>query len=113
MPLTQRFDSQVTVTTTYTVTQSNYLVLANGSFTVTMYTAVGNKGREAEIRNISASATITLAGAGAELIDSANTLAIPPGATARISSDGTQWWRLGTSSVPPFADPNFISVTDW
>jgi hypothetical protein len=103
-----------TKTSTYIATIADDLVLANGTFTVTLYTAVGNQGREIEIKNIG-TGLVTVAGNGSENIDNANTLTLSTNQSVRTRSDNTQWWKLGTSSNPPFADPNFISgnVTDW
>lgn len=103
-----------TKTANYTMTPADDLVWANGTFTVTLYTAVGNAGREIEVRNI-ATGTITVAGNAAELIDSTNTVPLSSGQALRARSDGTQWWKLGSSSLPPFADPNVISgsLTEW
>ena len=99
---------------TYVMTPADDFVLANGTFTVTLYTAVGNSGREIEVRN-NGTGTITVAGNAAELIDAANTRTLAAGQSVRARSDNTQWWKLGASGNPPFADPNFISgnVTDW
>jgi hypothetical protein len=59
-------DSVATKTATYVVTTNDDLILANGTFTVTLYTAIGNNGREIEIRNIG-TGTVTVAGNAAEL----------------------------------------------
>ena len=113
MPLTQRFDSNITITANLTMTVSNFLVLGNGTLTVTLYTAVGNRGREAEIRNIG-TGVVTVKGNLTELVEDANTQTLAAGQAIRLTSDGTQWWKLGSSGLPLFADPIWVSnQADW
>lgn len=83
-------------TSTYVVTTNDDLILANGTFTVTLFTAVGNIGRMIEVRNIGTGA-ITVAGNVAELIDAANTKTLAPGQALIVKSDNTQWWSVSTS----------------
>jgi hypothetical protein len=102
-------DSVATKTATYVVTTNDDLILANGTFTVTLYTAIGNNGREIEIRNIG-TGTVTVAGNAAELIDAANTLLLTSGQALWVKSDNAQWWTIKAGGgTPAFADPIFVS----
>jgi len=98
MPLTRLVESQATKTGTYTVTPTDSIVLANGTFTVYLYAASGDIGRVQTIRNIG-SGSVTVQANGAELIDGSNTKALAAGEAVRLTCDGTRWWTLSTSSL--------------
>lgn len=61
-----------TKTTTYTATTADGVLLGNGTFTITLYTASGNSGKILQIKNIG-SGSVTIDGAGSETIDGALT----------------------------------------
>ncbi|MGV1037715.1 MAG: beta strand repeat-containing protein [Candidatus Nanopelagicales bacterium] len=93
MSITLQQEPQIAKTGTYTLTPADSITLANGTFTIYLYTAAGDTGRVQTIRNIG-SGTVTVQANGAQLLDAANTKALAPGEAIRISSDGTQWWTL-------------------
>lgn len=82
--------NQVTKTGTYTATTSDYTIFASGTFTVTLYTAVGNGGRLLYVKNIN-TGTITVDGNGAETIDGDATIDLIQDETITIVSDGANW----------------------
>jgi hypothetical protein len=58
----------------------------------TYYNSDGDTGIVYSIVNDSANTNdVTLAADGSELIDSANTWTVPPGASPKIITDGTKW----------------------
>ncbi|MGE3278033.1 MAG: hypothetical protein AB7O67_23220 [Vicinamibacterales bacterium] len=59
-------------TTTYTVTTSDNVLTASGTFTITLYAASGNTGRLLEIKNIG-TGTVTIDGNASETIDGETT----------------------------------------
>lgn len=85
-----------TVTTTYSVVTGDHVILASGTFTVTLPTALAVAGKEYTIKNTGAG-TITVAQTGSETIDgSASDLSL---ATTKESvtvvSDGVGWQIIG------------------
>lgn len=90
-----------TVTTTYTITQSDDKVLANatgGAFTITLPAANSvPAGWEVRVEKIDAAAnTVTVSRAGADTIEGANTVALAAQySNTRLTSDGTSvWYKL-------------------
>lgn len=81
------------VTAAYTVMWADELVLASGTFTVTLPPAALVRGHRVIIKNIG-SGTITVDGNGSETIDDATTFALVSMLTLEIVSDGTEWWRI-------------------
>ena len=95
MALTLITEPLVPKTSTYTVTLSDRIVLANGTFTVNLYTAVGNVGRVITIKNTGAG-NITVDASGSETIDGALTVLLAPKQGFTIESDGATWWIIST-----------------
>lgn len=95
---TPRIRSQVTtVTTTYTITSTDDLILADasgGAFTITLPTAVGIIGREYEIKKIDTSINaITIDADGSETIDRALTFDLElVDEVITIKTDGSNWF---------------------
>ena len=87
-----RYSSVRAVTATYAVTASDHIILANGTFTVTLPTAVGIAGRMYTIKNTGAG-TITVAQTGSETTDGSTTdTTIATTKAARtFMSDGLGW----------------------
>jgi hypothetical protein len=79
-------------TTTYTATTSDYFIdCTSGTFTVNLFTAVGNTGRILIIKN-SGTGTITVDGSGTQTIDGAATYSLSAQwATVQIMCDGNNW----------------------
>lgn len=80
------------VTTTYSITQSDYLVECTGSssFTVTLPTAVGIEGQIFGIKN-SGSGTITVNTTSSQTIDGVTSITLGPKDYLQISSSGARW----------------------
>ena len=85
----------VSKTTTYTALTTDNTILADGTFTITLYTAVGNSGRTLNIKNIG-TGVITIDPNGTETVDlDATSLVISIQHTSiTIQSDGTNWWII-------------------
>ena len=79
-------------TTTYTATTSDYVIdCTSGTFTVNLFTAVGNTGRILVFKN-SGAGTITLDPNSSETIDGFTTITMTATNQSRtIISDGTNW----------------------
>lgn len=84
----------VTKTTNYTVTTADTVVLANGTITITLTSAVGAEGRVYTVKNIHASATATIAAPGGATIDGVASLAIGPKESITVIADGANWWVI-------------------
>lgn len=83
-----------TKTSDYTLTSTDAVVLCNGTMTATLPSATtAGSGRQYTVKNIHASATVTLA-ATAGTIDSSATASIAAKGVARAVSDGTNWWLV-------------------
>jgi hypothetical protein len=86
-----------TKTANYTVAVLDELIeCTSGTFTVTLYTAVGYFNREVIIANTGAG-TITLDGDGSETIQGAATATINAGQTMIVRSDGANWIKISLS----------------
>lgn len=88
-----RGERTTSVTAAYTVKWSDDLVLASGTFTVTLPPAASVRGQRVAIKNIG-TGTITVDGNGSETIDDATTVELLEDLTLDIVSDGTEWWRI-------------------
>jgi hypothetical protein len=79
-------------TTTYTATTSDYFIdCTSGTFTVNLFTAVGNTGRILIIKN-SGTGTITVDPNGSQTIDGATTQSLATQwSRVHIISDGANW----------------------
>jgi hypothetical protein len=76
---------------TYTAV-ANDMVLATGTFTVTLPTAVGNANVVIDIKNVS-TGVVTVEGDGAETIDgAANYALVVQYQSITVISDGAAWW---------------------
>lgn len=76
---------------TYTIAQNDYLVDAtSGTFTLTLPTAVGIKGKIYQIKN-SGTGVITLDGNGSETIDGQLTITLNQFDAVQVTSNGTNW----------------------
>jgi hypothetical protein len=87
------FDQAYTArTTTYTATTSDYFIdCTTGTFTVNLFTAVGNTGRILIIKN-SGTGTITVDPNGSQTIDGATTQTLSTQwSRVHIISDGANW----------------------
>jgi hypothetical protein len=81
------------VTGAYTVTDSDYFMACNGTFTCTLPTAVGKLGFCFIFKNIGTGA-ITLDGNGSETIDNLSSVILSQYDSIGVISDGTEWWII-------------------
>jgi hypothetical protein len=65
-------------------------VLVNGTYSITLPTAVGISGKMYVVKSISG--TTTLNTTSSEKIDSATSLTLPVWTSVSVQSDGTQWY---------------------
>jgi hypothetical protein len=90
-PLKDRVLAVVSKTGAYTVTTDDDVVNCTAnSFTLTLYTAVANAGRQIRVKN-SGTGLITLDGNGAETVDGVVTMPVFPGEDLTLTSDGSNW----------------------
>lgn len=86
--------AQVSKTTGYTVVVSDYFVKGDTTttaFTVTLFTATGNSGKELVIKNLGTK-NLTISGSGSEAIDGVTTKILTNKyASINILCDGTGW----------------------
>ena len=81
------------VTTTYTITDNDFFLPCNGTFTITLPTAVGRSGYAFIIKNIG-TGLITVDGNGSETIDDQTSIILSQYDSAQVVSDGTEWWII-------------------
>ena len=82
--------SVVTKIATYTATTDDDLILANGTFTITLY-AAANSVQPLIVKNVG-TGTVTMDGNGAETIDGSSTYALTgTDQTVMLISDGSNW----------------------
>ena len=90
---------QESVTTTYTVAEEIFAVLADasgGNFTVTLPDATDRPGRLIFVKNVGASGTVTVGVTGSDTIDGASSLDLTEQyAGVWVRSDDTNWHVLG------------------
>lgn len=81
--------------TTYVITSADEVILADGTFDVTLPSAVGLEGKEFTVKNIG-SGTITILPDGSETIDGASskTLSVQYD-YIKVVSDNVEWWIVG------------------
>ncbi len=81
-------------TSNYTATLGDDIILCDGTFSVTLPTAIGNKDKEFVIKNIG-TGVITVDGNGSETIDGSATVVMAIQYLAhKIVSDNANWWIL-------------------
>ena len=78
---------------TASILTSQCVVNCNGTFTVTLPTAVGNSGRFYFIK-YSGAGVITMAGTGGQTFDGAASPTVAAGASLTVCSDGANWLIL-------------------
>lgn len=84
----------VTSATTLRVTDETVLGDAtSGAFTITLISALRTPNKPS-FRNIGSSNNVTLAAAGSQKINGSATLVLTPGQTARLVSDGANWFTV-------------------
>jgi hypothetical protein len=88
-----------TVTTNYTVTDNDYVILADataGAITIALPTAVGRMGRIYNIKRINTNAnSVIIDASGAETIDRTATKTLVLAYTAvTVYSDDSNWWII-------------------
>jgi hypothetical protein len=95
----------VSKTTTYTATTSDFAInvsAAGGAWTLTVYTPVGNTGKQLFVSHTGATNNVTLSPA-AGTIGGYSTLILAPGDSVEIYSDGTNWlvgsWTYNRQTV--------------
>jgi aryl-phospho-beta-D-glucosidase BglC (GH1 family) len=86
--------AQSTKTGTYGIAATDEVILANGTFTVTLPTAVGKAGQKFTVKNIHASGTVTLATTSSQTIDGVTTQTIPALYALTVISDNANWHIL-------------------
>ena len=75
---------------TYTATTTDDVILCTSTWTLSLYTSVGNTGKTLTVKNIGAGA-ITIDPNGAETIETLSSIDIGPGASAVLLADGANW----------------------
>lgn len=77
---------------TYTATPADFNILCTGTFTLTLYSAVGRTGNMLNVKN-AGTGVITIAGSGAETIDGSATVALSAQyESITLISNGTNWY---------------------
>jgi hypothetical protein len=82
------------ITTSGNMLDTDCLVVTNGTLTLTLLTAVG-RNSNLIVKNISATLTATIDGAGTETIDGAATKALAPGEFVTLMPYGAAWLIVG------------------
>jgi hypothetical protein len=85
-----------TVTTSQTLRVTDETVLGDatgGAITITLISALRTPNKPA-FRNIGSANNVTLAAAGSQKINGSATLVLTPGQTARLVSDGANWFTV-------------------
>lgn len=97
MARTLKTSSYVSKTGAYTARPEDEVVLANGTFTVTLYAANANPGHTLVVKNIG-TGIITVAGnISAQKIDGANTASLGALQSVSLFNDGGNWWKATVS----------------
>lgn len=95
---TSPFVNVTTVNSTYTATSADDVILANGTFTVTLPSAAGILGKTITVKNVG-SGTITVDGDGSETIDGDPSVTLSAQATISLVSDGANWNIASTTTA--------------
>ena len=75
---------------TETTTSGDLLILASGTFTITLPSAVSNFATLTI--KVTATGPITVAGASAQTIDGSASISLASGSAATLRSDNANWW---------------------
>lgn len=98
MARTLKTSSYVAKTGTYTARKEDETILANGTFTITLYAANSNPGHTLLVKNIG-SGDVTVAGnTTSEKIDGSNTVVLAALQSTSLFNDGTNWWKATTAA---------------
>lgn len=90
-------------TTTYTALTTDQLILATGTFTITLPAVADSAGVEMTVKNIS-TGVITIDGAGAETIDgAANKVLYAQYDSVDLACNGTAWYIQDQKIAPAYA----------
>ncbi len=97
--LASYYTSLSTISSTYTATPTDHILLADasaGAFIITLPTSVGNSGREYIIKKIDSSLNIiTIKGTSSETIDSSTTFDLElQDESVNIYSNGVNWYII-------------------
>lgn len=85
--------SLITVSNSYTVTTDDIAVLANGTLTVTLYSANSQPGQLVFIKNIG-NGTVTVNTTNNELLDRGTSVSLVPHDYLTVLSTDAQWWII-------------------
>lgn len=96
----------------YTVLVTDDVIECSGTFTLSLYTAVGNAGRPLEIVNVG-TGTITADPFGSQTIGGAATRLVGAGTSLRIRSNGTNWIIAAGTGIFPLNDPILAGRTQF
>jgi hypothetical protein len=80
----------VSKSSNYTITADDDFVIATSTPTLTLYTAVGNTGKQVRIKN-SGTGVVTLDGNASETVHGTVTAPLFPGEDVLLTSDGSNW----------------------
>lgn len=86
--------AQVGKTTTYTLTNADDIVLCNGAFTLTLLACSAAIKKFFYIKNLHATALVTVARAGSDTIEGGTSYVLFPGDAITIYANGTNWYIL-------------------
>lgn len=93
---------------TYSVSAEDYYIDCNGSFTVTLPTSVGIKGRIYVIKN-SGSGIITVSTVLSETIDGQITVTLSQDQSIQIQSNGTGWTSIFNGTISNASDNRILT----
>lgn len=91
--LTMGKRSIVEISGNYTVDLNDEVVVCTAPLTVSLYSAIDNKGMSFEILNRSAG-NVTVTAFGTELIESGNTVIVASNTNIKLICNGTKWYKL-------------------
>lgn len=79
------------ITSAHTALTSQDVLLCDGAFQVTLYTAIGNQGREITVKNLSGGAVSVTGISAGETIDNLTSQNIGSGVALKMISDNAVW----------------------
>ena len=104
--------AQTNIGAAYTATTTDSIIdVTGGTFTILLYTAVGNAGRTLYIKN-SSTGIVTIDGNGSETIDAQLTRTLGNLEDIIIQSDGSNWNIVGRTTTPLLFQHLGFSPTD-